>query len=173
MSIDLSSYIRDVPDFPKPGIVFKDITPLLADAVAFKACVTALAEPYRGAAIDAVCGIEARGFIFAAALASELGAGFVPIRKPGKLPAVTIGIGYALEYASDRLEMHRDALRPGARVVLADDVIATGGTLFASRELIGQLGAELIGASVVIELGFLEARARWPAALPLHALIRY
>jgi adenine phosphoribosyltransferase len=173
MSVDLASYVRDIPDFPRPGIVFKDITPLLADAAAFKACIAALAEPYRGAAIDTVCGIEARGFIFAAALATELGAGFVPIRKPRKLPAATIGIEYALEYASDRLEIHRDALRPGARVALVDDVIATGGTLLASRVLIAQLSAELVGASVVIELGFLNARARWPAALPLHALIRY
>jgi len=171
--IDLRRYVRDVPDFPKPGVVFKDITPLLAHAAAFKACVTALAEPYRATRVGAVCAIEARGFIFGAALATELRAGFVPIRKPRKLPAPALGIDYALEYGSDRLEVHRDALTPGERVVLVDDVLATGGTLLAARVLIERLGAELLGASVVIELGFLGARTRWPGSLPLHALLTY
>jgi len=171
--IELLSYVRDVPDFPKPGIVFKDITPLLADAAAFKLCVTALAEPYRDARLDAICAIESRGFIFGAAMARELGVGFVPIRKPGKLPSRTLAADYALEYGSDRLEIHADALAPGARVVLVDDVIATGGTLLAARALIGLLGAELIAASVVIELAFLDARSRWAGPAPLHALIRY
>jgi adenine phosphoribosyltransferase len=171
--IDLARYVRDVPDFPKPGIVFKDITPLLGDAHALRSCVAMLAEPYRDVPLDAICAIESRGFIFGAALARELGAGFVPIRKPGKLPARTIGAEYALEYGSDRLEMHADALPRGARVALIDDVIATGGTLLAAQALITQLGATLVAASVVIELSFLDARARWPAAAPLHALLRY
>jgi adenine phosphoribosyltransferase len=172
-AIHLAAYVRDVPDFPQPGIVFKDITPLLADAAALDACIDALAEPFRDQRIDAVCAIESRGFIFGAALARDLGAGFVPIRKPRKLPAQTIGIDYALEYGSDRLEMHVDALAAGARVLLVDDVVATGGTLLASRALIELLGAKLVAAGVVIELGFLNARARWPADVPLHALIRY
>jgi adenine phosphoribosyltransferase len=172
-AFDLADYVRDVPDFPQPGIVFKDITPLLADARALDACISALAGPFRDQRIDVVCAIESRGFIFGAALARDLGAGFVPIRKPRKLPAQTIGIDYALEYGSDRLEMHVDALTPGARVLLVDDVVATGGTLLASRALIAQLGAQLVAAAVVIELEFLNARARWPADVPLHALIRY
>lgn len=172
-TIDLSDYVRDIADFPQTGIVFKDITPLLADARALDACIAALAAPFRDQRIDVVCAIESRGFIFGAALARDLGAGFVPIRKPRKLPARTIGIDYALEYGSDRLEMHADALDPGVRVLLVDDVVATGGTLLASRALIGLLGAELVAAVVVIELGFLDARARWPAGVPLHALIRY
>jgi len=171
--IDLAAYVRDIRDFPKPGIVFKDITPLLCNAQALSRCVAALAEPYLDARLDAVCAIESRGFIFGAALARELGLGFVPIRKPGKLPSRTIGADYALEYGSDRLEMHADALASGARVALVDDVIATGGTLLAARALIAQLGAELVAASVVIELGFLDARARWPAPAALHALLRY
>jgi adenine phosphoribosyltransferase len=172
-AIDLAAYVRDVPDFPQPGIAFKDITPLLADARALNACIAALAEPFRDQRIDAVCAIESRGFIFGAALAHDLGAGFVPIRKPRKLPAAVIGIEYALEYGSDRLEMHLDALCVGARVLLVDDVVATGGTLLASRALIAQLGAKLVAAAVVIEIGFLDARARWPVDVPLHALIRY
>jgi adenine phosphoribosyltransferase len=172
-AIDLAAYVRDVPDFPQPGIVFKDITPLLAEPGALAACIAALAEPFRDLRIDRVCAIEARGFIFGAALALALGAGFVPIRKPRKLPARTIGIDYALEYGSDRLEMHADALCADARVLLVDDVVATGGTLLASRALIAQLGAELVAATVVIELEFLGARTRWPADVPLHALIRY
>jgi adenine phosphoribosyltransferase len=171
--IDLKSRIRDIADFPKPGIVFKDITPLLADAAALRDCVTQLAQPYRDARIDAVCGIESRGFIFGAALARELGAGFVPIRKPGKLPARTLGADYALEYGSDRLEIHDDALAPGVRALLVDDVVATGGTLLAARRLIERLDAQLVAAAVVIELEFLRARSRWPGDVPLRALIRY
>jgi len=171
--IELLPYVRDVPDFPKPGIVFKDITPLLGNAQALRICVAALAEPYREARLDAICAIESRGFIFGAALARELGIGFVPIRKRGKLPALTIGADYALEYGSDRLEIHADALAPGARVALIDDVVATGGTLLAARALIALLGADLVAASVVIELAFLNARALWPGPAPLHAVIRY
>ncbi|MBB6185488.1 adenine phosphoribosyltransferase [Oleiagrimonas soli] len=169
----MNALIRDIPDFPKPGIVFKDITPLLADAAGLAQCTEALAEPWRGAGVQAVCGIEARGFIFGAALAQALGAGFVPVRKPGKLPADTVGVDYALEYGSDRLEVHRDAVRPGERVLLVDDVLATGGTLEASAELMRTLGAELCGASVVIELAFLQGRGRWTSDAPLHSLLRY
>ena len=169
----LHELIRDIPDFPQPGIRFKDITPLLADAGAMRQCIGAMAEPWRQAGIDAVCGIEARGFIFGAALAQSLGAGFVPVRKPGKLPAETVGVDYALEYGSDRLEVHRDAVREGERVLLVDDVLATGGTLAAAAELMQLLGAHLCGASVVIELESLAGRKRWLADAPLHALLRY
>jgi len=169
----LDALIRDIPDFPKPGIVFKDITPLLADAGGMHRCIEAMAAPWREAGVQAVCGIEARGFIFGAALAQALGAGFVPVRKPGKLPAATLGVDFALEYGSDRLEVHRDALKPGERVLLVDDVLATGGTLAAAAELLRRLGAHLCGAAVVIELGFLGGRAHWSADTPLHALLRY
>lgn len=167
----LAAHIRDVPNFPKPGVLFKDITPLLADACAFGECVAALAVPWRGQRLDAVCGIEARGFIFGAALARALDTGFVPLRKPGKLPAATLGIDVQLEYGRTRLEVHADALAPGARVVLVDDVLATGGTLEAARQLLLQLGASLAGAEVVIELDGLHGRTRWPADVPLRALV--
>ena len=173
----LARYIRDVPDFPKPGVVFKDLTPLLADAGAFAICIDALASPWRARRIDAVCGIEARGFIFGAALAHSLDAGFVPLRKAGKLPAATIGVEYVLEYATARLEMHVDALEhvgaPGARVLIVDDVLATGGTLAAARELLMQGDAEIVGASVVIELTTLGGRSQWRDRAPLQALLRY
>lgn len=169
----LAARIRDVPDFPKPGVLFKDITPLLADARAFAECVDALAAPWRHARIAAVCGIEARGFIFGAALAHALSAGFVPLRKAGKLPAATRGIDFKLEYGAERLEIHADALAPGTRVVLIDDVLATGGTLAAALELLRGSGADVAGAAVVVELGFLPGRARWPEQVPLHALLRY
>lgn len=162
-----------MPDFPRPGVLFKDIAPLLADATAFAECVGALAAPWRGARVDAVCGIEARGFIFGAALARALDAGFVPLRKGGKLPAATRGIDFRLEYGDARLEIHADALAPGARVVLVDDVLATGGTLAAALELLHGVGADVAGAAVVVELAFLHGRARWPAAVPLHALLRF
>ncbi|HET7930702.1 MAG TPA: adenine phosphoribosyltransferase [Rhodanobacteraceae bacterium] len=169
----LVACVRDVPDFPKPGVLFKDITPLLADAAAFAECVEALAAPWRGAAIEAVCGIEARGFIFGAALARVLDVGFVPLRKAGKLPAATRGVDFALEYGSARLEVHADALAPGARALIVDDVLATGGTLAAAAELLRDVGADIAGAAVVIELDFLHGRARWPADLPLHSLLHY
>lgn len=169
---DVVALIRDVADFPKPGIVFKDITPMLADARAFAAVISALAAPWRSAPPQAVVGIESRGFIFAAALARELGSGFVPIRKPGKLPAAVHQVEYALEYGHDRLEIHRDALPAGARVLLVDDVLATGGTLLAARQLLERLDVRLCGASVLIELEFLGARQRWQGP-PLQALLRY
>jgi adenine phosphoribosyltransferase len=169
----LQTLIRDIPDFPQPGIQFKDITPLLADAAGMKQCIEAMAAPWRDAGIQAVCGIEARGFIFGAALAQALGAGFVPVRKPGKLPAETVGVDYALEYGSDRLEVHRDAVRKGERVLLVDDVLATGGTLAAAAELLQRVGAVLCGGSIVIELEALAGRKRWTVGAPLHALLRY
>ena len=169
----LAACIRDVPDFPLPGVLFKDITPLLADARAFAECVDALAAPWRDARIDAVCGIEARGFIFGAALARALDTGFVPLRKAGKLPAATHGVDFQLEYASARLEIHADALATGARVVLVDDVLATGGTLAAALALLQGLGAEVLGASVVVELAALRGRVRWPGPAPLRALLRF
>ena len=161
--------LRDIPDFPRPGILFKDITPVLADAEAFAAAITQMATPWRGERLDAVIGIESRGFILGAALAHELGAGFVPVRKPGKLPARTLSLDYALEYGNDRLQIHADALPPGARVIVVDDVLATGGTLKAALALTRRQGAEVIGAAVLLELGFLGARARWTDPAPLLA----
>ena len=169
----LASFVRAVPDFPKPGIVFRDITPLLADAGAFARCIDALAEPWLGQGVQAVCGIESRGFIFGAALAQKLNAGFVPLRKPGKLPSPVTGVDYQLEYGSDRLEARDDALKPGERSLLVDDVLATGGTLLAARALVEQLGAQLAGAVVVIELDALGGRARWTGDVPLHSLLHY
>lgn len=165
--------IRDVPDFPQPGILFKDITPVLADAAAFAAAVEAMAMPWRDEAIDAVVGVEARGFILGAALARELDVGFVPVRKPGKLPAHTLSLDYGLEYGRDRLEIHVDAMPAGARVLVVDDVLATGGTLKAAIELVERQGAIVIGTGVLVELGFLGARAAWHHAAPLHASARY
>lgn len=165
--------IRDVPDFPQPGILFKDITPVLADARAFAEAIAAMATPWRDARIDAVVGVEARGFILGAALARELEVGFVPVRKPGKLPAKTLSRDYGLEYGRDRLEIHTDALPAGARVIVIDDVLATGGTLKAAVQLVEQQGAVVVGTGVLVELGFLAARAAWDHAAPLHAAVAY
>lgn len=163
--------IRDIADFPKPGIVFKDITPVLADAAAFDAALNALAAPWRDTPIDAVLAIEARGFILGAPLARALGAGFVPVRKPGKLPARTLSQRYALEYGHDALELHADALPIGARVLLVDDVLATGGTLQAARTLAERAEATVIGAAVLIELAALAGRERWQGDAPLRAAL--
>ena len=163
--------VRDVPDFPSPGIVFKDIAPLLADARAFAAMLEALAAPWRQERIDAVAGIESRGFILGAALARQLEAGFVPVRKPGKLPGALLEESYALEYGNDRLQLQADALPAGARVLLVDDVLATGGTLAAAARLLQRQGARIAGAAVLMELPSLQGRARWPVAAPLHALL--
>jgi adenine phosphoribosyltransferase len=171
--LNLAALIRAVPDFPSPGVTFRDVTPLLADAGGFARCIDALAEPWQGSEVQAVCGVEARGFIFGAALAQKLHAGFVPLRKPGKLPPPVVTMNYQLEYGSDRLEAQSDALKPGERVLIVDDVLATGGTLAAARALIDQLGGELVGASVVIELAALQGRARWQGNTPLHSLLRY
>jgi adenine phosphoribosyltransferase len=152
--------IRDVVDFPKPGIVFKDITPVLADPRAFNLCLDLFAERYDAVQVDAIVGIESRGFIFGAALASRMRKAFVPVRKPGKLPAATNKVSYDLEYGSDAVEMHSDALTPGQQVLVVDDLIATGGTAWAACELVRKLGAEVIGAAFVIELTFLPGRKR-------------
>ena len=170
--MDLTAFIRDVPDFPKPGIVFKDIAPLIADRTAFRVAIEQLACPYRAAPVDLVVGIEARGFIFGAALALELGAGFVPIRKPGKLPSATISAEYELEYGTDSMEIHTDAIAEGQKIALVDDLLATGGTMAAACQLVSTLKGEIAGLSFVIELTFLHGREKlgdWP----IHALIRY
>jgi adenine phosphoribosyltransferase len=163
--------IRDVADFPKPGVVFKDITPLLADADGFNAAIDVLAAPWRGLALDAVFAIESRGFILGAAVSRVLGTGFVPLRKAGRLPAPIHAQEYALEYGSDRLEVHADAVAPGARVLIVDDVLATGGTLQAALALARMQGAQVAGASVLIELAALHGRERWDRQLPLEAAI--
>lgn len=170
----LSSLIRDVPDFPKPGIVFKDVTPLLADPAGLALAIELMANPFRNDRIDIVVGPESRGFIFGTAVATALSAGFVPVRKPGKLPYHTKAIEYALEYGTDKLHVHVDAVKPGMRVLLVDDLLATGGTLAASIKLLGRegLGAEIVGASVLIELEFLKGRSALEG-LRTESLLRY
>ena len=170
---DWRDLIRDIPDFPRRGVVFKDITPLLADADGFGAAIDAMAAPWRGIALDAVFAIESRGFILGAALARALGLGFVPVRKAGKLPASAHAQAYELEYGSDSLEVHADAVPAGARVLLVDDVLATGGTLEAALALARRQGAYVVGGAVLVELGFLDGRARWDPELPLEAAIAY
>jgi adenine phosphoribosyltransferase len=155
---DLAQLIADVPDYPKPGIVFKDITPLLRNPAALSLAVEYMSQPYRGKQIDAVASAESRGFIFGVAVAQNLSAGFVPIRKPGKLPREVRGEEYALEYGVDKLEIHTDAIRPGEKVLLVDDLLATGGTMAASCKLVEDLGGEVAGVAVLIELGFLRGR---------------
>lgn len=157
-AIDLKAHIRDIPDFPKPGVLFKDITPLLEDPAAFQASIDALAERCAGRSIDLIAAAEARGFMFGAPLALRLGVGFVPIRKPGKLPYHTVATEYALEYGTDRLEVHCDALGEGRRVLLLDDVLATGGTMKACCDLVSQTGAQVAACLFVIELEFLHGR---------------
>lgn len=155
----LSSAIRSVPDFPKPGIVFKDITPVLADAELFGLMTQALAAPYADAAITHVAAVEARGFILGAPVAQALGAAFIPVRKPGKLPAVTVRESYNLEYGTDALEVHADAFAAGSRVLVVDDVLATGGTAAAACRLVERAGGTIVGLTVLMELGFLGGRA--------------
>jgi len=158
-SIDPRDWIRDIQDFPKPGILFKDITPLLAEPKAFRAVVEQLAARFEGRGVDAVAAAEARGFLFGAPLALALGVSFVPIRKPGKLPYQTVSLEYQLEYGTDRLEMHSDALGPGRKVLLLDDVLATGGTMRACRDLVLRTGAEVVACAFAVELSFLNGRA--------------
>lgn len=158
--IDLREHIRDIPDFPKPGILFKDITPLLAHPGALRAAIDGLAARVAGRPIDAVAAAEARGFLFATPLALALDVGFVPIRKPGKLPYERVSMQYELEYGSNALEMHSDALRPGQRVLLIDDVLATGGTMRACCDLVEQAGAHVVACAFVVELGFLGGRQK-------------
>ena len=155
----LDAAIRNVPDFPKPGIVFKDITPILADAELFALMTQALAAPYADAAITHVAAVEARGFILGAPVAQALGAAFIPVRKPGKLPAATVRESYILEYGTDALEVHADAFAPGSRVLVVDDVLATGGTAAAACRLVERAGGTIVGLSVLMELGFLGGRA--------------
>jgi adenine phosphoribosyltransferase len=169
--MDLRRYIRDIPDFPKPGIVFKDITPLLADGPALRWTIDQLSERYRGT-VDMVLGIESRGFIIGAALAYSLGVGIAIVRKPGKLPAQTFSAQYELEYGTDILEIHRDAFGEKARVLIVDDLLATGGTATAAIQLAEHLGGEIVECAFIIELGFLGGRERL-APRPVHSLLRY
>jgi adenine phosphoribosyltransferase len=171
-AVDLRAYVREIPDFPRQGILFRDITPLLLDPGALDAAINALAELVSAPAVDFVVAAEARGFILGAALARELGAGFVPARKPGKLPGETISAEYTLEYGLDALEVHADALADGARVLLHDDLLATGGTAGALCDLVAGLGAEIVGCSFLVELSALGGRARLAPA-PVHAVIEY
>ncbi|MEI7968312.1 MAG: adenine phosphoribosyltransferase [Betaproteobacteria bacterium] len=158
--MDIAALIRTIPDHPSPGILFRDITTLLKDAGGFAWTIEALVERYRGQSLTKIAGVESRGFMFGAPLAVALGAGFVPIRKTGKLPASTIGLDYALEYGTDRLEMHTDALQPSERILLVDDLLATGGTARAAAQLLSQAGGEVIEAAFVIELPDLGGRTR-------------
>ncbi len=162
--MDLSQYIRDIPDFPKEGIIFKDITPLLASPEGFRAAIDTLATAFSGDGVTKVLGAEARGFIFGGALAYELGAGFVPARKPGKLPWLTTKTEYELEYGTDALEIHADALTPGDRVLIVDDVLATGGTAAAKKALVDAAGATTVGFAFLIELDFLKGREKLEGA---------
>jgi adenine phosphoribosyltransferase len=168
----LRALIRDIPDFPQPGVVFKDISPVLAEPAALRSAVDGIAEPYLVAGVERVVGIEARGFILAAPVAERLGAGFVPVRKPGKLPWRTEQVTYDLEYGTDALEVHLDAVQPGQKVLIVDDVLATGGTAAATVALLERLGAEIVGLSFLMELAFLPGRDRL-AGLPVHALLSY
>jgi adenine phosphoribosyltransferase len=168
----LRSLIRDVPDFPKPGIMFKDITPLLRDPQGLDASVMLLAEPFRDQGVTRVAGIESRGFIFGSCVARILRAGFVPIRKPGKLPWTKRSHEYELEYGKDKIEIHDDALSPGDRVLIIDDVLATGGTLAAAVALVREFDAQLVGAATVIELSFLDGR-RKIGDVEFHSIISY
>jgi adenine phosphoribosyltransferase len=168
----LKRLIRSVPDFPKPGILFYDITTVLKDKAGFAQLIDAFAAYYIGKDIDLVLGIEARGFIFGPALAYRLNAGFVPVRKPGKLPAETLKVRYDLEYGSDSLEIHKDAIKPGQRVIIVDDLLATGGTMLATTNLVKQLGGEIVGITVAIELDFLKGRDKFPG-MDVFSLIHY
>ena len=172
--MDLKSLIRDIPDFPKPGILFRDITTLLRDAQGLKYTIDLFTQKCVGAGMtaDFVVGMESRGFIFGAPLAYQLGAGFIPVRKKGKLPAEIYAIEYALEYGTDTLEVHQDALQPGSQVLIADDLIATGGTASATAELIQKVGCELVGFAFIIELQELQGRKKLPD-LPIVTLVEY
>lgn len=171
-TLDPRDFIRDIPDFPKPGVQFKDITPLLGNPAAFGAVIERLVQAFSDQKIDAIAAAEARGFIFGAPLALALNVGFIPIRKPGKLPYATIATEYQLEYGSDRLEVHSDALRRGSRVLLLDDVLATGGTMKACCDLIEQTGAEVVACAFILELDSLRGRDRL-MPFEVFSLIRY
>jgi len=169
---DLKKLIREVPDWPKPGILFYDLTTLLKDPQGFRTLIDRLCEHYAGKKIDVVAGIEARGFIFAPALAYRLGAGFVPVRKPKKLPSKTVSVSYALEYGMDTLEIHEDAIGKGQKVLVVDDLLATGGTSAATVELVRKLGGDVAGVGFAVELTFLSGRKKLPG-LDVFALIKY
>ncbi len=170
--LDLRTFIRDIPDFPKPGIIFKDITPLLANPASLAMAVEVLCNPFRGKNIQAVVGAESRGFIFGTAIAQALSCGFVPVRKPGKLPAAKASITYDLEYGQDTLEIHQDAICRGQRCLLVDDLLATGGTMKACCDLVEGLGGQIVGIAVLIELSFLKGRQRF-SQYNLQSAIRY
>lgn len=170
--MDLKNFVRTVPDFPTPGIQFRDLTPLMGDAAALRETVSQLVQPFRDARIDLVAGIEARGFIFGALAAGALGAGFVPLRKAGKLPVAVERVEYALEYGSAALDVHRDALGSGRRVLLVDDVLATGGTALAGIELMRRIGAEITGVAFVLEIAALAGRARL-GSQRVHSVLSY
>jgi adenine phosphoribosyltransferase len=170
--MDLSKYIRDIPDWPKTGVIFRDISPLLRDPAAFKQSIELLAEHYRPANVDLVVSVEARGFIFGGALAYALGSGFVPARKPGKLPWMKIKVEYSLEYGTDAIEMHQDAITPGQRVLVFDDVLATGGTIAATIQLVNALGGTVVGSAFLIDLTFLHGANRLKG-YDVFSLIQY
>lgn len=172
MAVDSNNFIRDVPDFPKPGIVFKDITPLLGSPEAFSSCMDQFVERYSSQKIDQVIGIESRGFIFGAPLALRLGAGFVPVRKPGKLPYEKVSHSYDLEYGSDTVEMHIDALKPGQRVLIMDDLLATGGTVQACLELLKNFDVEIVECAFCIHLAFLDGHKKIEPN-PIFSLLTY
>ena len=174
VDLDLKSLVRTIPDHPKTGIMFRDITTLLKDASGFKACVERLVEPYRTAGVEAVVAIEARGFILGGAVADRLGTGFIPLRKRGKLPAATIGEEYALEYGTDIIEVHADAIREGERILIVDDLIATGGTAEAGAKLVRRAGGVVVGAAFIIDLPDLGGGAKLEAqGIPCHTLISF
>lgn len=167
----IQSYIRDVPDFPKKGILFKDITPLLSSPAGLKEVIANLSKLVDPKSFDLVCGIESRGFIFGTAIAHHLGKGFIPIRKPGKLPWKTASESYELEYGTDRIEIHLDACKPGQGILMVDDLLATGGTMEAALKLVRRIGGKPVACAFVIELGFLEGRKRL-GDVPVHALMK-
>ena len=169
---ELKKLIREIPDYPKPGILFYDLTTLLKDPKGFHSLVDKLCEHYNGRKVDLVAGIEARGFIFAPALAYRLGAGFIPVRKPKKLPAKVSSVTYQLEYGTDQLDIHHDAVQKGQRVLVCDDLLATGGTAAAAVQLIKQLGGEVAGAAFAVELSFLNGRAKLPS-VDVFSLLKY
>jgi adenine phosphoribosyltransferase len=174
VELNIKSLIRTIPDYPKPGIMFRDITTLLRDAAGFKACIEMLTEPYHAAGIDAVVGIEARGFILGGAVADRLGTGFVPVRKKGKLPWKAVGQDYELEYGSDVIEIHEDAIRPGERILIIDDLIATGGTAEAAVKLVAKVGGKVAGAAFIVNLPELGGGAKLDAlGVPCHALVSF
>jgi len=174
VDLDLKSLVRTIPDHPKPGIMFRDVTTLLKNAAGFRACIERLTEPYRAAGVEAVAGIEARGFIIGGAVAEKLGAGFIPLRKRGKLPWRTLGQDYELEYGTDIIEMHEDAITKGERILIVDDLIATGGTAEAAHKLIDRARGTLVGAAFIIDLPELGGTAKLEArGVSCHSLIAF